>query len=66
MASPEDLLERARHLAQPEPGRPKQSGLRRLVFTAYYALCHIFISETVRNWERSNERDTLARMFDHG
>jgi hypothetical protein len=66
MALPEDLLEQAQHLAQREPKRPKQASLRRAVSTAYYALFHLLITETVRNWKRARERNTLARMFDHG
>src|SRR5882724_5502829 len=66
MTFPEDLLEQARHLALREPRRPKQASLRRAVSTAYYALFHLLTSETVRNWKRSGERNTLARMFEHG
>lgn len=65
MAYPEDLLEQARHLAQREPKRPKQASLRRAVSSAYYALFHLLISETVKNWKRPKERFTLARMFEH-
>jgi uncharacterized protein (UPF0332 family) len=66
MAFAEDLLEQAEHLARREPNRPKQASLRRAVSTAYYALFHLLISETIRNWRRPSERNTLARMFDHG
>lgn len=66
MAFPEDLLEQAQHLAQREPKRPKQASLRRAVSSAYYALFHLLISETTKNWKRPAERSTLARMFDHG
>lgn len=65
MAFPEDLREQARHLAQREPKRPKQASLRRAVSTAYYALFHLLITETTRNWKRPAERFTLARMFEH-
>ncbi len=65
MAYPEDLLEQAMHLAQREPKRPKQASLRRAVSSAYYALFHLLISETVKNWKRPQERATLARMFEH-
>lgn len=51
MAYPEDLLE--------------QASLRRAVSSAYYALFHLLISETVKNWKRPQERFTLARMFEH-
>ena len=65
MAFPEDLLEQARHLAQRESKRPRQASLRRAVSTAYYALFHLLITETTKNWKRPAERFTLARMFDH-
>jgi len=65
MAFPEDLLEQAHHLAQRERKRPKQASLRRAVSTAYYALFHLLISETTKNWKRPAQRFTLARMFDH-
>lgn len=65
MAYPEDLLEQAQHLAQREPKRPKQASLRRAVSSAYYALFHLLISETVKNWKRPRERSTLARVFEH-
>src|SRR5271155_2344623 len=65
MTFPGDLLEQARHLANREPKRPKQASLRRAVSTAYYALFHLLISETTKNWKRPAERHTLARMFDH-
>ena len=61
-----DLLEQAHHLANREPKRPKQASLRRAVSTAYYALFHLLTSEAAENWKRTAERNTLARMFDHG
>lgn len=66
MAFPDDLLEQAAHLARREPKRPKQASLRRAVSTAYYAMFHLLILETTKNWKRPAERSTLARMFDHG
>ena len=65
MALPDDLLEQAHYLARREPKRPKQASLRRAVSTAYYALFHLLIEETVKNWKRPTERYTLARMFEH-
>src|SRR5580704_15828546 len=65
MPFPNDLLEQAYHLANREPKRPKQASLRRAVSTAYYALFHLLIAETTKNWKRPAERFTLARMFDH-
>lgn len=65
MPFPKDLLEQARHLANREPKRPKQASLRRAVSTAYYALFHLLSMETAKNWKRSAERFTVARMLDH-
>jgi uncharacterized protein (UPF0332 family) len=65
MAFHHDLLEQANHLANREPKRPKQASLRRAVSTAYYALFHLLITETAKNWKRPTERYTLARMLDH-
>jgi hypothetical protein len=65
MAFSDDLLEQAQHLARREPKRPKQASLRRAVSTAYYALFHLLITETTKNWRRAEERPTLARMFEH-
>ena|SRR6266478_1267126 len=65
MSFPTDLLEQAYHLANREPKRPRQASLRRAVSTAYYALFHLLITETAKNWKRPAERFTLARMFDH-
>ena len=44
---------------------PKQADLRRSVSTAYYALFHLLINETVAHWDIASSRDKLARMFDH-
>lgn len=65
MASPNDLLEQARHLANREPKRPKQASLRRAVSTAYYAIFHLLSIETAKNWKRPAERSTVARMLNH-
>ena len=65
MPYPEDLLEQARHLARRESTRPRQASLRRAVSTAYYALFHLLIAETVKNWKRPAERFMLSRMFEH-
>jgi uncharacterized protein (UPF0332 family) len=60
-----DLLEQSRHLANRERKRPRQASLRRALSTAYYALFHLLITETTKNWKRPEERFTLARMFEH-
>lgn len=50
MAFADDLLEQAYHLANLDSGEPKQASLRRAVSTAYYALFHLLIDETVGHW----------------
>lgn len=62
----DDLLEQSRHLAVRESRRPKQGSLRRAVSTAYYALFHHLIFETVRNWKQADQRADFARAFSHG
>ncbi|HEY3739279.1 MAG TPA: hypothetical protein VGL53_05520 [Bryobacteraceae bacterium] len=44
---------------------PSQADLRRSVSTAYYALFHLLISETVDHWDLESSRGALARMFEH-
>jgi hypothetical protein len=66
MAFHDDLLQQAFQLAHNEPGNPKQASLRRAVSTAYYALFHLLINESVANWSRQNLRAALGRAFDHG
>src|SRR5258707_2461923 len=66
MAFADDLLEQARHLANRERKSPREASLRRAVSTAYYALFHLLISEATLNWKRPDQRDALARVFEHG
>lgn len=66
MAFHDDLLKQAIQLIHKEPKNPKQASLRRAVSTAYYALFHLLISESVANWGRANMRAPLGRAFDHG
>ena len=67
-----DLVAQARLLAVKEPRRPKQASLRRAISAAYYALFHFLIDEATsyfvsgRAAQRSAQRKTLARAFDHG
>jgi uncharacterized protein (UPF0332 family) len=67
MAYHDDLLQQAIELVhhQASPGGPKQANLRRAVSTAYYALFHLLISETISNWSHAGSRGALGRMFDH-
>src|SRR5258708_11232974 len=60
-----ELLQQAVMLAHKEPRNPKQASLRRAVSTAYYALFHLLISESVANWSRHDLRTSLGRAFDH-
>ncbi len=66
---PEHLLEQAKHLARRERTRPRQASLRRAISTAYYALFHFLIRETVRqigpNLSEENH-NRVYRWFDHG
>ncbi len=64
MAYHEDLFSLAVNLVGRD--QPRQADLRRAVSTAYYALFHLLISETTRNWNRDSSRNALGRMFDHG
>ena len=65
MAFAHDLLEQARHLASPEPMRPRQASLRRTISTAYYALFHLLTTAAVMNWRTPRHRAQLARAFEH-
>jgi uncharacterized protein (UPF0332 family) len=62
----EQLLEQARHLANRERRRPRQASLRRAVSTAYYALFHHLIYHATQNWRTVDQRNSLARLFEHG
>ncbi|MBL8292566.1 MAG: hypothetical protein JNN08_12055 [Bryobacterales bacterium] len=66
MAFHDDLLQQAHHLARLDRRRPKQASLRRAVSAAYYALFHYLIAEAVACWRIEEQRDTLARVFEHG
>ena len=66
---PEHLLEQARHLARRERTRPRQASLRRAVSTAYYALFHFLIRESIRQIGPNLSEDNFNRIyrwFDHG
>ena len=66
MAFHDDLLQQAFHLVHKERTNPKQASLRRAVSTAYYALFHLLISESIANWSQRELREDLSRAFDHG
>ena len=65
MAYHDDLLNQAFMLVQKEPRKPRQASLRRAVSSAYYALFHLLISESVANWRHADQRAALGRAFDH-
>ena len=66
----DDLLDLADHLARLEPGRPKDSSLRRSVSTAYYALFHALAyncSDELVGWRKPWEVfKPIYRSLDHG
>jgi hypothetical protein len=69
MALAEDLLSQARILAMTDPGKPKQANLRRAVSSAYYALFHLLIAESVQKLlvgHRKTLMDRVSRAFQHG
>ena len=63
MAYHEDLLKQALELVHQTP--LVQANLRRAVSSAYYALFHLLISETVSHWADAGSRAVLTRAFDH-
>lgn len=65
MAFHDDLLQQAIQLINKEPKNPKQASLRRALSTAYYALFHLLINESVSNWRKADLRAALGRAFDH-
>jgi len=65
MAYHDDLLQQAIDLVHKNRASPTQADLRRSVSTAYYALFHLLISETIAHWNLASSRDALGRMFEH-
>src|SRR5882672_3162989 len=65
MAFHDDLLEQAEHLANREAENPLQASLRRAISSAYYALFHLLIAESVSQWGIADQRPQLARIFEH-
>ncbi len=63
MGYPRDLLDAAWAIANSAP--ENQAHLRRAVSTAYYALFHLLIEEACVNWANADQRNRLARQFDH-
>ena len=65
MAFHDDLLQQAIDLIEKNPVTPTQADLRRSISTAYYALFHLLIDETIAHWSHASSRDALGRMFEH-
>src|SRR3954462_13585876 len=59
----EELLQHATELLL--KGDPSQADLRRAVSSAYYALFHLLIGETLLHWSLDSSRGALGRMFEH-
>ncbi len=63
-------MDLAEHIAQLDPGRPKQANLRRAVSTAYYGVFHFLVDEIcsaqigTQNAQRPY-RHALSRAFAH-
>jgi len=64
MGYPNELLDVGWKLVSTEP--VTEAALRRAVSSAYYALFHLLIEETCRNWPHATHRGRLSRQFDHG
>jgi len=69
MALAHDLLQQAEHLASLDGNRPKQANLRRATSSAYYALFHLLVKDSVgrfcpRNLPELGAR--IGRSFVHG
>lgn len=64
MAFPDELLAEAVRSVH-SPAEESQGRYRRAVSTAYYALFHLLIGEATANWNRPEQREKLARAFEH-
>ena len=65
MAYHQELLDTAVELLNKDDASLTQADLRRSVSTAYYALFHLLVAETVAHWTLSSSRGALSRMFEH-
>jgi len=67
MISPTALLGVAKDLAELDRTRPRQASLRRAVSTAYYAVFHLLIQDSVRALvgQRQEIREVASRWFSH-
>lgn len=60
-----DLLDDARHLATKGVAEDRDSCRRRAISTAYSAVFHLLVENSVANWPFADQRARLARMFNH-
>ncbi len=68
MGLADDLLAQANHLATRDSRKPKQANLRRAVSTAYYALFHLLVTDSVRRISPktpSSLAPRIERAFTH-
>jgi hypothetical protein len=66
MGIAQDLLTLAGRLANPALEDPQQASFRRSISTAYYALFHLLVQESTRNWSGSATAQVgLERKFEH-
>ena len=68
MALPKDLLDQAVRLLSHDEKRPKQASLRRSVATAYYALFHLLVAESLRRMAPTLPKNIglqMQRAFEH-
>jgi hypothetical protein len=62
----DELLDLATRIARLDGENARQASLRRAVSTAYYALFHLVVDEATANWNQSELRPLLGRVFEHG
>ena len=60
---PEQLIAQAEFLLR--GAALNEANVRRAVSSAYYALFHLLIRDTVLNWMHADQHSRLARAFDH-
>ena len=60
-----ELLQEAIRSIETASSDDLQARLRRAVSTAYYAIFHLLIYEATANWSRPEQREKLARAFEH-
>jgi uncharacterized protein (UPF0332 family) len=60
---PEQLIEQAEFLLRARVA--SEADVRRSVSTAYYALFHLLIRDSIANWKHIDHHSKLARAFDH-